>query len=229
MCKAIRNIEAMMFDLDGTLIDSIPAYFDLLETIFNTLGLPQPEKPLKKDFISRGPVVFEKMIPDQGDLDREAVIQQCFEVGRRLSRDMFRNSVRVFPGVKELFALLTQQGISIGIVSTTEREFIERKLQPLTKENISAAVEVIIAIEDAPRRKPAPDPLIECARRLSAAPERCVYVGDSVVDIRAGKAAGMHTIGVLSGLADIETFHHEQPTMVLESVYDIWEKMHESE
>lgn len=222
MVKAVTHIEAMMFDLDGTLIDSIPAYFDLLQSIFDTLGLPQPEIPLKKAFIGRGPVVFEQMIPEQNDLDRETVIQQCFEVGRRLSRDMFRNKVRLFPGVKELFEMLKQQGISIGIVSTTERQFIERKMQPLTNEGIRKAVEVIIAIEDAPQRKPAPDPLLECARRLSVAPQKCVYVGDSDVDILAGKAAGMQTIGVLSGLADRQTFHKEQPTLVVESVNDIW-------
>lgn len=210
-----------MFDLDGTLIDSIPAYFELLESIFETLGFPQPEIQLKKEFISRGPVVFEKMIPELSDLDREAVVQQCFNVGRQLSRDIFSHQVRVFPGVKELFAMLSEQGIPIGIVSTTERKFIERKMQPLVREGIRTAVEVIIVIEDVPNRKPAPDPLFECARRLAVAPKKCVYVGDSDVDIRAGKAAGMRTIGVLSGLADIETFREEQPSLIVASVNEI--------
>ena len=80
---------------------------------------------------------------------------------------------------------------------------------------------MVIAIEDSPRRKPAPDPLLECARRLNVAPEQCIYVGDSRVDIRAGTAAGMMTIGVLSGLDNYATLRREHPTMILDSVSDI--------
>ncbi|BBO84349.1 pyrophosphatase PpaX [Desulfosarcina ovata subsp. sediminis] len=217
----------MIFDLDGTLIDSIPPYFRLLEAIFDTLGLPQPALALKKEFITTGPAVFEKMIPPEMVADRDAMIRQCLDVGRRISRDMFRDTVDGFPDVKRLFDLLVRHDIRIGIVTTTEREFIERKLLPLKRIGVAAAVDAIVAIEDAPRRKPAPDPLLVCARQLSVNPEHCVYVGDSYVDIRAGCSAGMKTIAVLSGLDDFDTLDRERPTVIVQNIAAIWRTLDE--
>lgn len=219
------RIKCMMFDLDGTLIDSIPPYFRLLEAIFDTLGLPQPAVSLKKEFIGIGPSVFAKMIPPERAHETDALVRSCMQIGRQLSQNMFRDAVSVFPGVGELFDLLGFHGIPIAIVSTTERQFIERKLQPLAKINLVEKVAAIVAIEDAPRRKPAPDPLLVGARRLSMDPAACVYVGDSCVDIRAGKAAGMQTIAVLSGVDDRDALAQEKPTEMSDGVLDIWQRL----
>ena len=82
----------------------------------------------------------------------------------------------------------------------------------------------MITIEDTPEVQPAPDPLIECARRLGVAEEKSVYVGDSYVDLRAGKAAGMMTVGVLTGVDDYETLKREDPDMIVESIFDLQNK-----
>lgn len=216
------DIKSMMFDLDGTLIDSVPAYFQLMKTISDIVGLPRPPKPLVAEFMARGRGdVFEKMIPGDMKDRKEELIQEIMTIGRQMSYDMFRDEVEVFPGVRELFCLLAERGIPIGVVSSTDRRNIEKKLIPLTRIGIKSALAAVIAIEDAPRRKPAPDPLIECARRLLVPPEKCVYVGDSRVDIQAGNAAGMMTIGVLTGLDDTDTLKNENATLIVPSVDDI--------
>jgi HAD superfamily hydrolase (TIGR01509 family) len=216
------DIKCIMFDLDGTLIDSVPAYFRLMASIFDIVGLPRPPKPLVAEFMTRGGTdVFEKMIPEEMKGRKEEIIQEIMTVGRRMSYDMFRDDVDVFPGVRELFGLLAQRDIRIGIVSSTDRRNIEKKLMPLARIGIKNGLAAVIAIEDAPERKPAPDPLIECARRLAVAPEKCVYVGDSRVDIQAGNAAGMLTIGVLTGLDDADTLKSQYATLIVPSVDDI--------
>lgn len=215
------NIQAIMFDLDGTLIDSIPAYYKLMAVILKTVGLPEAPKTLVAEFMNNGLKVLEKMIPDEMMEQKDELIRECITVGRSLSRNMYRDKVNLFPGVKELFSILAERSIYIAIVSSTEKKNIERKLDPLDRKGTKNYLDMVIAIEDAPKRKPAPDPLLECARRLSVPPEECVYVGDSRVDIQAGNSAGMRTIGVLTGIDDFETLQRENATMILDSVSNI--------
>ena len=127
----------------------------------------------------------------------------------------------MIPGVERLLPLLAARGISIGVVTSTDRRNIDKKLVTLERKGLRTLLEVVIATEDAPRKKPAPDPLLEGARRLDVPAEGCVYVGDSHVDIRAGRAAGMATIGVLTGLDDSATLLREQPTLLLDSVEEL--------
>jgi HAD superfamily hydrolase (TIGR01662 family) len=192
-----------------------------MEVILETVGLPPVPKSVVAEFMSGGVEVLEKMIPEDMKYRQEALIRECITVGRKMSRNMFRDEVELFPGVQELFSLLADRKISIGVVTSTHKRNIERKLAPMARNKIRDALDVIIAIEDAPKSKPAPDPLIECARRLAVQPEQCFFVGDSQVDVRAGKAAGMMTIGVLTGLDDYETLKGENPAMILQSVSEI--------
>lgn len=215
------GIESVMFDLDGTLHDSVPPYFRLLQSILEKAGLPPAPRSVMTEFMTGGIGVFGKMIPDELRHRKEELIQECITIGRKLGKNMFRDEVNVFPGVEELFALLARRKILIGVVSSTERGNIDRKFVPLARKGLADAIDAVVAIEDAPRKKPAPDPLIECARRLNVAVEKCVYVGDSHVDMRAGNAAGMRTIGVLTGLDDYETLKLENPTMIVDQVGDL--------
>ena len=210
-----------MFDLDGTLHNSVPPYFQLLQSILKNAGLPPAPKSLMTEFMTGGIEVFGKMIPDELSDRREELTWKCIEIGRELGKNMFRDEVEVFPGVGELFARLTRKKISIGIVSSTERCNIEKKFVPMARLGLVDFIDEVVAIEDAPRKKPAPDPLIECARRLKVPVGNCVYVGDSHVDMRAGSAAGMKTIGVLTGLDDYETLNKEKPTLIIEQVGDL--------
>ena len=221
MKDAMVNIKAMMFDLDGTLIDSVPAYYRLMARILKTVGLPQVPKSIVAEFMTDGLGALEKTIPEEMKDRKDDLIQECITIGRKLSRNMFNDEVNLFQGVKELFDVLTCRKILIGLVSSTEKRYIEKKLAPLARNDIRDTLDMVIAIGDVSKRKPAPDPLLECARRLAIQPEKCVYVGDSRVDIQAGKAAGMITIGVLTGLDNYQTLQRENPTMILDSVRDI--------
>lgn len=217
----LNHIRAMMFDLDGTLIDSVPIYFELMKASLQMVGLPPAPRSVVAEFMTGDLDALGKVIPEEMADRKEELIEECLIAGRRLSRDMFDDKVALIKGVPELFSLLVNRNILIGVVTTTQRRVIDRKLVPLVRNGIKDVLDAVIVIEDAPRRKPAPDPLIECARRMHVAAEKCVYVGDSHVDIRAGNAAGMMTIGVLTGLDDDKTLQREKPSLILDSVDDI--------
>ena len=152
---------------------------------------------------------------------KEEIILEFISVGKKIARNMFHDEVEVFHGVPELFSLLMDLKIPIGIVTSTETEYLERKLAPLVRKGLRQCLRAVVGIEDAPRRKPAPDPLLECCRRLGVDPAKCIYVGDSHVDIVAGNAAGMVTVGVLTGLDDLKRLKKETPAMIVDSVNDL--------
>ncbi len=218
----MTHIRCAIFDLDGTLIDSVPAYFELMETILDTIGLPPAPKGMVSQFMTGGGLkVIESLIPAELQHRKEALMEEFMRVGRKTAGSVFKDRIKVFEGVPRLFESLSRMGIPMGIVTSTERSYIDRKLMPLEKRDVKKYLNVVIAIEDAPRKKPAPDPLIEASRRLGVSVEDCVYVGDSHVDIRAARAAGMTAVGVLSGLDDHETLKAEDPHVIIDSIDDL--------
>ncbi len=209
-----------MFDLDGTLIDSVPGYFRLMASIMDAVGLPSVPKSQIADFMTQGLPAFETMIPQEMQDQKDELIEKCLTKGRKMLRDMLKEEIELIPGVEHLFFELAHHKIPIGIVSSTMRTYMDLKLLPLARKGLKELLSSIVAIEDAPRKKPAPDPLIVCAKALGVPVQHCVYIGDSHVDIQAGRNAGTMTIGVLTGLHDRETLENENPTMILESVAD---------
>ena len=222
MKNEISNIQSVIFDLDGTLIDSVPVYFELMETILEAIGLPPAPKSVVAEFMTGGGLgTIEKLIPEDMQHRKNEIIKEFKTVGRKTSRNAFKEQVKLFNGVPRLFNRLVGLKIPIGIVTSTERLYIDRKLIPLQNSDIKKHLDVVIAIEDASRKKPFPDPLIVCSQKLGVSTEKCVYVGDSHVDIRAANAAGMMAIGVLSGLDDHETLMAESPHMILEGINEL--------
>jgi HAD superfamily hydrolase (TIGR01509 family) len=215
------KVEAVLFDLDGTLIDSVPAYTKMLEIIVSRLNLNPATKEVVAELMKGGLAAWEVLIPEEMKDRKEALREQIMEVGMEAGRDIFLNEVRLIPGSTEIFSQLSANKIKIGVVTSTHAKFIDGKLLPLKEKGIDQLIDTVITIEDAPNVKPAPDPLIECARRLGVAEEQSVYVGDSHIDIRAGKAAGMKTVAVLTGIDDYEILEKEDPDMIVDSVIEL--------
>ena len=99
------------------------------------------------------------------------------------------------------------------------------KLGPIEAAGLKDLFQAVVTADEVQRRKPAPDPLLECARRLGIRPGECLYAGDMRMDIRAGKSAGMRTIGVLTGFDTYATLQAEEPDTVLDSVASLMEKL----
>jgi phosphoglycolate phosphatase len=188
------GIQAVLFDLDGTLIDSAPDLAGAADAMRVKRGLPS--------------VSFENYRPLCGAGAR-GMLQVAFGIGpdladyEALREEFFANyqacmldNTYAFDGVPRLIADLLAGSVRWGVVTNKS----ERFALPLTAAMpLFASAGVIVGGDTTPFSKPHPEPLMEAARRLNVEPKHCLYVGDDERDILAGKAAGMGTVAATYG------------------------------
>jgi len=217
------SVSAVMFDLDGTLIDSINVYYKVVETVFEKLNLPPISRDQIYAAVDDGQFRWGRVLPADLLTGKDEIIRRGMTLARKIYPGIFRREVDFFEGVPELLAGISALGIKIGIVTATPSDNMAEKYLLLEKNGVAQCVETIVTNDDAPNPKPAPDTVLECCRRLSVLPQKSLFVGDTGVDIRAGKAAGTMTAGVLTGFDDRKTLHREAPDVILNQVMDLGE------
>lgn len=214
-------MSAVMFDLDGTLIDSIDVYYTVVETVFEKLDLPPVSRDQIYAAVDDGRFRWDQVLPADILVGKDVIIQRGMMLAREIYPGIFRREVDFFKGVPELLAGIRDLGIKIGIVTATPSDNMAEKNLLLEKNGVARWIDTVITNDDAPHPKPAPDTVLECCRRLSVHPHQSLFVGDTGVDIRAGKAAGTMTAGVLTGFDGWKILHREAPDVILEQVTDL--------
>jgi HAD superfamily hydrolase (TIGR01509 family) len=221
---AARNrirAEAVMFDLDGTLIDSIEVYYRIIEVVLDRLGVPPVPRETILDAAAKGDFDWKRVLPADSGGRRDELMQTGWRLVQEVYPEMFKERVALVPGAAEALRELAAAGMAIGIVTSTPRNHMADKLTLLERAGVLDQVGCVITSDDAPRRKPAPDPLIACGEQLGVAAARNVYVGDTRTDILAGRAAGMQTVGVLTGFDGRALLESARPSAILPSVAGI--------
>ena len=215
------KVDAVIFDLDGTLIDSIDIYFAIVENALEKLQLPAVSRNQILAAAESENFNWELVLPQEVLKRKQTIIDEAWMVINEIAPRMFADNVDIIRGAERIVKYIASNGIKIGLVTSTQRRYLKIKMQPLRYAGVDELFDVIITSDDVEKRKPAPDPLIACAKRLDLQPESCVYVGDTATDIKAGKAAGMRTIGVLTGFDGREMLEKESPDAILDSVRNL--------
>ncbi len=189
-----QDIEAVLFDLDGTLIDSAPdlgAAADKLRTDRGQTSLPAAQYRPMAGAGARGMLgVALGMTPEHPEF---ITLREEFFVNYE---NCMTQRTYAFEGVAELIAQLLEKNLLWGVVTNKSKRFTEPLTQAMP---LFSTACVIVSGDTTPHAKPHPEPLFEAARRLGLAPEKCLYVGDDERDIVAGLAAGMGTVAVSYG------------------------------
>ena len=213
-----EDVQAVLFDLDGTLIDSAPDLGAAADKMRTDRGLPslpyERYRPLAGSG-ARGMLgVAFGMTPDHADY--ETMREEFFVNYERCMTER----TYVFDGITELIEALRARGLPWGVVTNKSMRFAE----PLTRGmRLFASAGTVVGGDTTPHAKPHPAPLLEATRRLRVLPSRCVYVGDDERDVLAGRAAGMGTVAALYGYlganADVRAWgahaHIETPLQLL--------------
>ena len=215
------KVEAVIFDLDGTLIDSIDTYFKIVEIALERLNLPPVSRSKILAAAESENFKWELVLPPEVLSSNEHIIDEAWSVINEIAPQMFADGLDIFQGADSILKMISASGLKMGLVTSTQKHYLKTKMQPLKNAGVDNLIEVIVTSDDVDKRKPAPDPLIMCAQELELKPDRCVYLGDTTTDIQAGKAAGMLTVGVLTGFDDYDSLKKEQPDAIIDSIYNL--------
>ena len=221
MIKSKLKLNAVIFDLDGTLIDSVGVYVRAMEEILGRLGLPPVSKESLLDNMRSNKGDWGDLFPGETRERKATLAKEAMEIFREISPRVFREDIKPIPGIAGTMKQLAADGIKIGLVTSTHKKYLNGKLYPLKQLGVMDLLEAVIGIEDIPNPKPAPDPLVECANRMGVSPGMSLCIGDSCTDIIAGNAAGMNSVGVLTGIDDFESLIKVDPYTILNSVVEL--------
>jgi N-acetyl-D-muramate 6-phosphate phosphatase len=194
------NIAAVLFDLDGTLVDSAPDLGGAADQMRIDRGLVSLPLACYRPMAGAGArgmlgVAFG-VNPQSPDYD--ALRDEFFD---RYECRLNRQTV-AFGGVPEVILILNKKNILWGVVTNKAARFTN----PLTSAMpLFATAKAIVSGDTTPHAKPHPAPLLEAARRLGVSPTQCVYVGDDERDVVAGNAAGMYTVAATYGYLGSKT------------------------
>jgi len=189
-----RAVRAVLFDLDGTLIDSAPDLAGAGNDMRAARGLPLLPLAHFRPMVGAGArgMVGRALQAKPGDAGFEALRDEFLQ---RYEARMTRET-HVFETMQPVLEVLQRNAMPWGIVTNKITRYSEPLVRALGLAETSAA---LVCGDTTPYAKPHPAPLLEAAKRIGVAPADCVYVGDDLRDVQAGRAAGMATVAVAWG------------------------------
>lgn len=215
-----RDVTAVLFDLDGTLIDTVDL---ILRAHDHTLrrfldGWCPPRSRIVSNLGRPLRAALGEYAAERGVTELEPLVDQMVRTYRAFQAEHLAHEVQAYEGVRETLAALDRRGFMLGVVTSKVEETARVSLDRLS---LSGFFRVAVFLGDTSRHKPEPDPLLEAARRGCFEPGRGLYVGDSVHDIAAGRAAGMKTAGALWGPFERADLEAARPDVLIEHPTDL--------
>jgi HAD superfamily hydrolase (TIGR01509 family) len=209
-------VKGIIFDVDGTLADSVGFFYEIACEVLELAGLPPVPREQVYELMQVGDTSpLEKLFrPDYPNTAE--TLRRIFDdhMARWLHR--YHHETEAIPGSLDLLHQLYQKGVLLGIATSSGRE-----LPFLDRWRVRHLFHGIVGREDVEIRKPHPEPIQKCLGHLRLVPREVLYIGDSPIDIRAGKAAGTHTAGVLTGTSTYEVMQAQEPDHILPSVAEL--------
>ena len=214
------KIKLVMFDLDGTLVDSIPDLAWSADRTLERLGLPLCGIDKTRDYIGNGLFTLIKRILTQ-DMHKEPD-PELYEKAIPIFWEYYGNNVCQFTtfydGVVETLETLKSQGYKVACITNKAEEFTKTLLRYL---QIIDIFDQIIGGDTLERKKPDPLPLLHVASTQQVNIDQCLMVGDSRHDIAAAKAAGIRVVGVPYGYNHGEDIALSEPDYIVQSLSEL--------
>lgn len=175
-------LRTVLFDFDGTLVPSLDFWLDGFKYAFDQIGVGVTEEQIIEHCFYRKDVEIVKSFN-----------LPCAETFWKYTEESLRHSYAkptLFPGVLEVLDQCKSSGLAIGLVTSSERSFVHTAM---TNMNIRHYFSAVVTANDVTHFKPHPEPVIQALQHLDSVPEETLFIGDYVVDVLAGKAAGTGT------------------------------------
>lgn len=200
---------ALLFDLDGTLIDSIELLLSSMEHAF----LEHPRVPTRPQWVAGIGTPLRTQLAEWCDDDGQ--VSALVDRYRSYQDRHLEALTTPYPGVVSLLEWARSEGHATAIVTSKGRGMTARSLEHV---GLGSAVDVIVTYEDTERHKPGPEPVHFALARLGVPPAHAVFLGDSPHDMHAGRAAGVRTAAALWGPFSREELAPAEPTWWLSRI-----------
>lgn len=194
MSEPVTRIRAVLFDLDGTLIDSAPDLAGAANDMRVARGLPELPLAHFRPMVGSGARGMLHRALDMDPLHDQFAAARDEFLNRYESR-MTRDTC-LFPDMASVLQALRERSVPWAIVTNKAARFSEPLVRAL---GLHLHARTLVSGDTTPHAKPHPAPLLEAARRIGVAAAECIYVGDDHRDVQAGRAAGMATVAVAWG------------------------------
>ncbi|MGQ9532335.1 MAG: HAD-IA family hydrolase [Desulfotomaculales bacterium] len=195
----------VLFDLDGTLVDSIPLIFRTYRRVFAALGLPWDPGAVAAQIGIPLKVISRKFAGERAE--------EFYRLYQRYYHEEHDRLTRLFPGTKEALRELRRHGVRLGLV-TSKTAAVTRRTLAFT--GLESFMEAVVTVDDVRQPKPEAEPVLKALALLESTPDRALYVGDSCHDMVAGRRAGTAVAGVTWGLARREELLACGPDLVVD-------------
>ena len=225
MHPILDDIRLVTFDLDGTLIDSVPDLAIAVDAALAELGLAAAGEARVRDWVGNGSrVLMERALlyatdPDVGKGNKgEARLERAHAAFlAHYGRDPGAHT-RLYPGARECLDGLRRRGLPLALVTNKPHAFIAPLLEGL---DLMDHFALCLGGDSLAEKKPHPAPLLHVSAHFDVAPSACLMVGDSRHDIAAGRAAGFRTLAVPYGYNHGEPVRDSGPDGVVESLAEL--------
>lgn len=202
--------EGIFLDLDGTIVDSTEAYIEAARIAFQAIGKKAPAEATLLEIPRR--IEQYKTIDDI----TEGYTREFLPIYLHAYHSIAEQTTRLLPNILSTLETLSKKSkLALITMRHVPKEVIWKELGYL---GINKYFNQVITALDTPKPKPSPQPLIKCVETLKLNLQDCIIAGDSINDVRAGKAAGVKTVAVLSGLYCRETLEKEKPDLLLPDI-----------
>lgn len=206
-------IKAILFDLDGTLLDTNELIYRSFDYVFkNDLNLILSKDEITSNYGQPLHYTFNKYTDDK------ELIEKLIKNYREYNFSIHDNMCKPFNGVEELLKTLKERGIKIGIVTSKRGELARRGMRI---SGILDYMDVIVTPENTEKHKPNPEPVLFACKELNIEPKEAMMVGDSHYDLMAGKSAGSLTCGVSYTMLEVDRLKEVGPTFIIDEPMDI--------
>ena len=204
---------ALLFDLDGTLVDSLDLILTCFRHAFRThVGAIPPD-----DALIAG--IGTPLVTQLAEFVADSVLRETMVTTyRSYQMEHHDRLIREFEGARETLELLHDRGHAMAIVTSKAELLAERALEFA---GLAEYMDVVVGVESCERHKPDPEPVHVALRALDARPGDAIFVGDSPHDITSGNAAGVITVAALWGPFSRETLAAARPTHFIEHIRDL--------
>lgn len=216
-------MKAVIFDADGTLVDTNYQFVDMYYDIYRKFGITVPKVRIHRCVGMGSDRAIPKLISKEWYQENGKAVH---EEGSKIYMEKYLNKARPFDKSAELCRKLKKKGLKLALASSSSKEIVEHYISVL---GVDGYLDAVVTYTDTTHSKPHPEVFIKALEKLNVSADEACVVGDSVWDVQAAKEAGMPCIAVLSGGAYYrEELKQEGACEIYEDVADLYESLGKS-